>query len=580
MQYDVFISCKSEDYGYAEEIYEFLKANGIHTFLASKDLRKLGDSEYRKAISATLKSSYHMVIFASQKEYIDSTWVYYEWDWFVNAKLKGFKPGQIITVLKDIHVNDINADLWKYESFTFDDYKDGLLSYVETPSYLLRKEEEQKRKEEEERARRQQEEEQRKRKEAKDKLLAMAEDYRGKVANLSSVDAKKIVSVLRTMGITTHSCPVCKTEVDVTNTYCPTCGWTISPIDDIDGAAYLSLVYPRQLSIAKGIYEKSIEISEQAKLSAKLSEENKVLLGRVTKLTEQIKNLEVQVLEKSKELGNVILERNGLVLSCNELKKKVEDLEKEKMTLQKSLAHCADRTSSGCSSEKMTLQKSLAHSVTTKESQIEKNIAGVPTKATEKTLSQNEQTLPIIQYKKVDLGLSVCWAEHNVGASSPEGYGDYFAWGETEVKKKYTKNTYKFYDTKKGDFLSLSNSIVKTANDVAHQHWGDSWRMPTKNEFKELIEKCDWRKGELRGIKGYHITGVNGNSIFLPMSGFRAAGNLFYSNEYGYYWAGNKGEEGGERAYGCYMDYNKGEVDWDYILYTFAGQTIRPVIDK
>ena len=179
----------------------------------------------------------------------------------------------------------------------------------------------------------------------------------------------------------------------------------------------------------------------------------------------------------------------------------------------------------------------------------------------------------------MDLGLSVCWAEHNVGASSPEDYGDYFAWGETEVKKKYIKNTYKFYDTKKSKFVSIGNSIVKTDNDVAHQLWGGAWRMPTRSEFKELVEKCEWKKSVFRGVNGYQITGINGNSIFLPMSGFRAANNLFYANDYGYYWAGNMGDEGGERAYGCYMNYEKGEVDWDYILYTFAGQTIRPVSD-
>lgn len=132
MEYDVFISCKSEDYKYAEEIYQFLTDNGIHTFLASKELRNLGDSEYRRAISKAMKSAYHMIVFASRAEYIDSTWVYYEWDMFVNAMLKGFKTGQIMTILKGIQVDEINMDLWKYESFTTESYKEKLLSYVET----------------------------------------------------------------------------------------------------------------------------------------------------------------------------------------------------------------------------------------------------------------------------------------------------------------------------------------------------------------------------------------------------------------------------------------------------------------
>lgn len=140
MKYDVFISCKSEDYGYADEIYEYLKKNGIHAFLASKELRTLGESEYRKAISEVLKSTYHMIVFASNAEFIDSTWVYYEWDWFINAKLKGFKPGQIVTILRDVDVSDINADLWKYESFTFSNYRERLLFYVNTPDSRKRNE--------------------------------------------------------------------------------------------------------------------------------------------------------------------------------------------------------------------------------------------------------------------------------------------------------------------------------------------------------------------------------------------------------------------------------------------------------
>ena len=140
MEYDVFISCKSEDYGYAEQIYIFLSANGIKPFLATKELRALGDSEYRRSITGALKSAYHIIVFASKAEYVDSTWVYYEWDLFLNAKLKGFKKGQILTVLKDVKVDDINMDLWKYESFTFDNYKDGLLDYVQTPNSLMRKE--------------------------------------------------------------------------------------------------------------------------------------------------------------------------------------------------------------------------------------------------------------------------------------------------------------------------------------------------------------------------------------------------------------------------------------------------------
>lgn len=131
-KYDVFISCKSEDYKYAEEIYNFLNSQGIKTFLASKELRILGESEYRRAISKALKDTYHLIVFASNAEYIESTWVEYEWDMFVNAKLKGKKAGNIVTVLKDVDTDDLPMDLLKYQSFQYYDYTESILNYVET----------------------------------------------------------------------------------------------------------------------------------------------------------------------------------------------------------------------------------------------------------------------------------------------------------------------------------------------------------------------------------------------------------------------------------------------------------------
>ena len=74
------------------------------------------------------------------KKYIDSPWIYYGWDWFINAKLRGYKSGQIVTILKDVNVDEINIELLRYKSFTFSNYKDELLSYMETPSHLQRKE--------------------------------------------------------------------------------------------------------------------------------------------------------------------------------------------------------------------------------------------------------------------------------------------------------------------------------------------------------------------------------------------------------------------------------------------------------
>lgn len=110
----------------------------------------------------------------------------------------------------------------------------------------------------------------------------------------------------------------------------------------------------------------------------------------------------------------------------------------------------------------------------------------------------------------VDLGLSVCWASCNVGASSPEDMGGHYAWGETETKVKYKNDNYSLFER------TFSSSIEGTTYDVAHVKWGDRWRMPTESEVEELMDKCTWVKEVKNGQGGYTITGPNGKSIFLP----------------------------------------------------------------
>ena len=341
MQYDVFISCKSEDYKYAEEIYEFLEANGIHTFLASKELRTLGESEYRRAISAAMKSTYHMIVFASNAEYVDSTWVYYEWDMFINAKLKGYKSGQIVTILKDVNVDDINMDLWKYESFMFDNYKEKLLSYAETPSSLKRREEVRKKQEELEHAKRKQEEQLKKQQEVKELLITLAKEYRRKVADLNSIDAKEIVVNLRSSGISAHVCPVCTTEVDVAKSYCPTCGWTISPIDNIEGAEYLSLVNEKQLKVVKEIYCKYAKLEDEFRQTADISKEKETLEAKVSELTTQVKELQEKILEMVHEHEEIVRAKNELERSNNSLVSEISAMkEADKNVQNENTAEC------------------------------------------------------------------------------------------------------------------------------------------------------------------------------------------------------------------------------------------------
>lgn len=134
----------------------------------------------------------------------------------------------------------------------------------------------------------------------------------------------------------------------------------------------------------------------------------------------------------------------------------------------------------------------------------------------------------------VDLGLSVKWATCNIGASSPEEYGDYFAWGETAPKDVYVWSTYKWcngsqntltkYCTNK-EYGAVDNKItLELEDDAAHVNWGGEWRMPTKEELEELHKKCTWTPTKINGVSGREITGPNGNKLFLPYSGYCSEG--------------------------------------------------------
>ncbi len=128
-------------------------------------------------------------------------------------------------------------------------------------------------------------------------------------------------------------------------------------------------------------------------------------------------------------------------------------------------------------------------------------------------------------HEYVDLGLSVKWATCNVGASSPSDYGNYYAWGETNTKEGYyTWETYKYYLSEINECLSLGPDISASKYDVARVNWGDTWRLPTKKEVMELIEKCTWVTSSLSGSEVARVIGPNGNDIFLPLSGSNEAG--------------------------------------------------------
>lgn len=184
---------------------------------------------------------------------------------------------------------------------------------------------------------------------------------------------------------------------------------------------------------------------------------------------------------------------------------------------------------------------------------------------------------PVTPGQQVDLGLSVKWAGWNVGATSPEEYGGYFAWGELEEKSDYSVDTYQYYDQANKAYQFIGDNISGTQYDVARTQWGDNWRMPTKEEFQELVDRCDWEWAKYNGVSGQKITGPNGNSIFLPAAGYRHGQHFSYRGSDGHYWMGDFYRDDSKNAYFLYFYY--GYEHWNYD-YRFDGFSVRPVFDE
>ncbi len=186
-------------------------------------------------------------------------------------------------------------------------------------------------------------------------------------------------------------------------------------------------------------------------------------------------------------------------------------------------------------------------------------------------------------HEYVDLGLSVKWATCNVGATAPEDYGDYFAWGETSPKSTYNWSSYKWcngsYDTltkycTSSDFGTVDNkTTLESSDDAATVNWGGSWRMPTKAEQDELRTKCTWTWTTQNGVKGYKVTGPNGNFIFLPAAGERHDSSLCSAGSDGHYWSSSLNSYSSYYAY--YLYFNSGNVGWG--LVRDYGQSVRAV---
>ena len=174
-------------------------------------------------------------------------------------------------------------------------------------------------------------------------------------------------------------------------------------------------------------------------------------------------------------------------------------------------------------------------------------------------------------YKTIDLGLSVKWATCNIGAASPEDFGEYFAWGEVAPKNVYTRGNSKTYG-------KAMNCISANATyDAARANWGDGWRVPTKDEMQELKANCTWRWTTVNGVNGYKVSSKkNNNFIFLPAGGYRSDSYLKKSNDFCFYWTSTPRYEEYRQYNAYYLNNNSGSPYIDDSN-RYYGLCIRPV---
>ena len=189
----------------------------------------------------------------------------------------------------------------------------------------------------------------------------------------------------------------------------------------------------------------------------------------------------------------------------------------------------------------------------------------------------------------VDMGLSVKWRGWNVGASRPEEFGDYYAWGETVPKDIYTWATYKHcrgdaksftkYNTLAARGFVDGKTELEREDDVARYRLVGKWRIPTDAEWTELrdAENCEWEWTERGGVSGYMVTSLkNGAGIFLPAAGFRQQSDTTGVGFGGQYWSSTLCAASPYSAgYLYFISTNIRRYDNN----RYFGRSVRPVMD-
>lgn len=208
-------------------------------------------------------------------------------------------------------------------------------------------------------------------------------------------------------------------------------------------------------------------------------------------------------------------------------------------------------------------------------------------------------------YEYVDLGLSVKWATCNVGATSPEEYGGHYQWAgkqnitnnnlydfdscpyHIEIQERYITWEYTKYVTSNysstwsGAGSPDNKTVLDPSDDVAHVMLGGKWRMPTREEWRELIDNCTWTWSVQNGVRGYKVTGkkpgYTDKSIFLPAAGYiDEEDGLLLSGSNGFYWSSSLDTRGADRAYALF--FNSDDVRTTYYGRSHVN-SVRPVLE-
>lgn len=217
------------------------------------------------------------------------------------------------------------------------------------------------------------------------------------------------------------------------------------------------------------------------------------------------------------------------------------------------------------------------------KSQTERNtektiIAGSISVYDEETILAGKEIRRFGKVNAVDLGLSVLWADCNVGGDSESPIGGLYGWADPTGEKK-SQNVADYVPLRKYLSNRFPSNISGTESDIAAAKWGQGWRMPSKKDWKELIEKCKWTKEKAFQVYGYRVEGPNGNSIFLPNTGLRF-GESISNTDAGYYWTSEIAE--GDRECACYY-YFDGDKHNDIVNtrnYVYSGRAVRPIREK